>query len=317
MLAARVHRLARLSLAFFLCGLTTSRVSLLVHEYVGHLGVARLLGATDIEHRLFWFGGGWVSSRLPGGLGTELAVQLAGIVLELLSGAVALGAAARWRRPGLLRFGLCAFGAANLVHGAFYLATGVFEGYGDGRGLSDWLGEGLGRGAFVGAAAALALGGAFVAARVLARTLADELVRGGRMRGALRVSGCLVAAALAHGALTFGEQRLVSDPRYAHIMEKESQRQARLELERLIEESRGRGGPEPTAAELAALERMLAARYARFPLGPVLGAGIVLAALAGLASARLAQAPDAPLPTDLAPLGLACATALGAVILLG
>ncbi|HLU67457.1 MAG TPA: hypothetical protein VKZ63_14345 [Kofleriaceae bacterium] len=316
------RRTALLAAALLLIGLTVSRVSLVVHELLGHGAVAELVGADVRAWRLFWFGGGWVSYRwtAPPGTGAALAVTLGGVALE-----VALGAAALWlarRRPAgsRSRLALLSAGALDLLHAGFYLATGTHHGFGDGRFLHHLLGDA--RVLLVApAAAAVVAGGVFIAAR-LARELGGWIGAGG---AAARAGAILVAAGLAaagHGALTAGERALARDETYAGVMRHQSARDVDRDLRRFAREARSARGRPPTPAEIAAARAALEERHRRFPLRPALAGALALACLVGLARGVRAAPGCAAEPQrahrlrDLAPLALACAAAVALVALL-
>ena len=83
---------ARLCAVFFLTGLIASRLTLVLHELVGHGGMAALMGSRMVGYRLFLFGGGWVTYEWgpEKSAAASIAVSLTGIALELAVAAVAL-----------------------------------------------------------------------------------------------------------------------------------------------------------------------------------------------------------------------------------
>src|SRR5687767_7376990 len=81
--------------------LATSRLGLLVHELLGHGGVAVAAGGEVIEVRLFWFAGGWIRYTLPAHSPAWLAVWMGGIAIELVIG-IALVLAVRGGSLGRL-----------------------------------------------------------------------------------------------------------------------------------------------------------------------------------------------------------------------
>ena len=113
-------------------GLLWSRVTLVLHELLGHAVTASLFGARVTGYHLFVFAGGRVSYRFPDERpGPRLVTSLGGIALELLVGAVALALARRARRPAV-RYALASLAVIDAAHGAVYLARGTHYGYGDG-----------------------------------------------------------------------------------------------------------------------------------------------------------------------------------------
>ena len=296
----------RLAALLSLLGLTVSRIGLVLHEIAGHGGAAAAVGCRLTELRLFRFGGGYVGYECGAlGLAQELAIDLGGIALELAAGAGLLWLARR--RGGLLGLFAVATGLLFVLHALFYLATGVHYGGGDGRMLHGLLGAD--RAFLVLAASALLLGGSLVAGRQLGARLAAWVpARGWRARAATLAAAVLAAAAL-HGVLMRAEQALLADPVYAATFQPEHERQIAAQLERFEQAPR-------TPAERAVQQRALREQHAVFPLTPVLGVGIGLTALAGIAAAcrRSGAAPGAPLPTHaLRTAALACALSIALV----
>jgi hypothetical protein len=305
-----VAAFARLTALLLLVALAASRVGLVLHELGGHYGVARAFGCGLRELRLFAFGGGYVDTdcgRLTPA--RQLATDLGGIGVELVLGAL-LCALARRRRDGLAGLLLAAFGLLFVLHGLFYLVTGIHYGVGDGRALHQLLAARRRPLVAAGSAALLLL--CFGFARGLARRLARLLLQGGTHGRTAALGAAVLLAAGAHGALMESEQAWVADASYAAVFRPESER--RIEgLMRRFEAERPRA-PE----ELAAKRRALEARLAVFPLTPVLGAGIALAALAGFATALRRGAPEANgSPGDsLGAAALVCALSIALVLAL-
>jgi hypothetical protein len=283
-----------------------SRAGLVLHEIAGHGGVAAALGCRLTELRLFLFGGGWVSydcAELT--RAGDLAIDLGGIALELLASA-ALLALARGRRgvPGLLA---AAGGLLFALHALFYLVTGVHYGAGDGRGLHALLGPGPGRAALVAAGSAVLVAATFLAAQRLATRIGVWVPAQRPVARAALVAGAVLAAAALHGALLLAEQRWRADPVYAATFQPEHERAIAAQLERFTQAPR-------TAAEIAARRRALEARHAPFPLTPVLGAAMTLAALAGVVRSTRSAPPGPAEAVRLGPAAAACALALAAAL---
>jgi hypothetical protein len=275
-------KLARLSLLLFAIGLTASRAGVVLHELAGHFAVADATsdaGCRLTELRLFWFGGGWVSFECGARtLAQQLASDLGGIGAQLAAGAVLL-AVARWRRRGLLGLFAACFGLLFVLHGLFYLATGIHYGVGDGRTLHVLLASA--RAGWVAAASAALVALSFAFASDLGRRLAPLVaVSGGPWRGLGTVSAAIVLATALHGALMRAEQAWLADADYAATFRPQPQLEAEAALRR-FEAERPRATPEEVAAKRRAVE----AEHRIFPLRPVLGAGMAAAALAGLARA--------------------------------
>jgi hypothetical protein len=279
--------LVRLAALLFLLGLTASRVGLVLHELVGHWGIAHAVGCRHLgDVRLFAFGGGYVRYECPRlGAGAALAADVGGIGVELALGAL-LFAGARRAAGRLAGLAVAAVGLLWVVHGGFYLATGTWAGAGDGRLLYQRLGPA--RVPFVAAVSALLVAACFGFALDLGRRLAPAVAGVARpLRAAVVVGAILLAGAL-HGALTEGEQALVADSAYAATFRPEREVRIDAALRRY------RAAAPRTAAELATRRAALEARRRPVPLEPVLGAGMAVASLAGLVLALRRAPPDAP-----------------------
>jgi hypothetical protein len=287
-----------------LVGLTASRVGLVLHEVLGHGAVAAALGCRISELRLFLFGGGYVNytcAALP--LGAELAIDLGGIALEIALGTALLWIA-RGRRgvPGLFA---AAIGLLFVLHALFYLATGVHYGVGDGRALHRLLGPA--RVALVIATSLALVAASFVAGRRLGARVGAWVAAPRCATRIAIVAGAALAAAAVHGALMRAEQRWLADPVYAASFQPEHERQVAEEMRRFEEQPLA---PDQRLAQ----QRILEAQHAPFPLRPVLGIAIGLAALAGVA-ASTARPPAAPAePVRLAGPALACAASIALVL---
>jgi hypothetical protein len=278
-------------------------MGLVLHEIAGHGGAAAAVGCRLTELRLFLFGGGYVGYECGAlGLAQELAIDLGGIALELAAGAGLLWLARR--RGGLPGLFAAATGLLFVLHALFYLATGVHYGAGDGRMLHGLLGAN--RAFLVLAASALLLGGSLVAGRQLGARLAAWVpARGWRARAATLAAAGLAAAAV-HGGLMRAEQALLADPVYAGTFQPEHERQIAAQLERFERAPR-------TPTEVAVRRDALHRQHAVFPLTPVLGAGMALAALAGIGIASRRSglgAGVAPPARVLGAAALACALSI-------
>jgi len=265
----------RLCALLFLLGLTASRVGVVLHELAGHYGVAHAFGCSLTELRLFLFGGGFVDYACPPlAPAAQLATELGGIGVQAGIGAALVLLARRLVRGTWPRLVVASIGALFVLHGLFYLVTGVHYGVGDGRSLHILLGAA--RGAPVAAGSGLLVLGCFVAARGLAGLLAPWLPRAGAAaRAAFALAAIAVAAAL-HGAAFLAEQRVLADATYAESFRPQAAVEVERELRRFEREQ-----PRPPEA-IAARRRVLEAQHAPFPLRPVLGAAMGAAALAGL-----------------------------------
>lgn len=282
--ARRVTRpVLRLAALLAAAALTLSRLGLIVHEWVGHGGAAVACGGTITGVRLFWFAGGWVSYRVPEMTPAEdLAIALGGIAIESALGAALWLALRRRADPGpdagsglgsrIIRTA----GAALGVHAMFYLATGTWHGYGDGRVVRALAGDGRYPIAIAAGLAACAAG--WAGARHLFGALVAA-VPAPRLAGALLA---IAAAALVNAALYLGELGVRSrDTTYAVTMQREGERAAARDLARWVREQ-----PEPVSdAELAARANQLSREHREFPFAWLLAAATLAAITAGAIAA--------------------------------
>jgi hypothetical protein len=312
--------LPRLTLLLVCLGLTASRCGLILHEVVGHGGVAAALGGHVREITLFWFGGGWVKTATPdASRAAALAIQLGGIAVELLAGALLLLAArqldSRTAAPASRRriaADLVRLTSALFVaHALWYAATGTWHGFGDGVLLHDTLGT-------LRHPVALVLGGglcavAVIATRGLCRALAP-LVNGTNARRLALVLTAAAGAAAIHGALTYGEFTVRRDRTYRETMRTAEQRATDDRLARWRAEQLRRGRVPDDAETVARVRALTPPRP--FPFAKVLAA-VALAAV-GLGARSLRHAvlptPTGPSRPSLAALAVAFAVAAGSVL---
>lgn len=258
------------------CGLATSRLGLVVHELVGHGGTTLAVGGEVTDVWLFYFAGGWIRYRTPGG---ELAIALGGIAVEAVIG-VSMILLARHDRLGarIVR----AIGCALVIHATWYLAVGTWYGFGDGLRLHRTLGE---RAWLIAVpAGVVACVAAYGGARVVLGPLASTLP-GGR---AARIGGTVIAVLLAGGlqlGAALGEVALRRDAAYASVMKPERERVIAQELAVWTAEQQ-RAGREPSRAARDEMQAALEEKHRPFPFSYLLGACTVLAILAGAARSR-------------------------------
>ena len=106
---------------------------LVAHELVGHGGAALAVGGQVTEVQLFWFAGGWIRYDLPHrARAALLAIAMGGVAVELVAGtaAVARSSAATSLGPARSRARSARRSSSTR---RWYLATGAWHGYGDGR----------------------------------------------------------------------------------------------------------------------------------------------------------------------------------------
>lgn len=296
---------ARLTGLFAGIGLATSRFGLIAHELVGHGGFAIACGGTITDTRLFWFAGGWIRYELDEpSLGAQLAISMGGIAVEAVIGVALWFALARG--DSLARRLVRGVGAALVIHGGWYLATGTWHGYGDGVLLHRWLGDGRYPVAIL--TGLVACGVAYAGARLVLGALAAALPD-------KRLLGMAIAIVLAGSlqvGLALGEVRVRGDSTYGAIMKPERDRVIARELLEWQREQ-ARLGAEPTDEEREARARALAAQHRELPFAPVLAAMLVAAVALGARRARPAP-PDVLAPRLVAIAGGLAAGSIATVI---
>ncbi len=272
-----VLRLAGLLAAL---ALVASRLGLIGHELVGHGGTALVFGARITDVKLFWFAGGWILYHLDSpSLAATLAIAMGGIAMELVCGTTLWFAV---RGTGLGRRLVRGIGAALVVHGSWYLATGAWSGFGDGVVLYHLLGDA--RIPVAIAAGAITCLAAYAGTREVFGALVATLP-------ARRIGGVLVAIAFAaglHVALTVTELTLRRDSTYVAVMQPERERLVERDLAAWAAQQRERGveiTPHARASEAARLEAV----HRTFPFGWLLGCAVAVAVIAGVRRARPAD----------------------------
>jgi hypothetical protein len=301
-----VLRLTGLLLAL---ALATSRLGLLAHELVGHGGMAVAVGGEISEVQLFWFAGGWIRYHFatPPSIAAQLAISMAGIAVEALAGtALWLGV----RGDGLGRRLVRGVGTALVVHASWYLATGAWQGFGDGQLLHQVLGSA--RYPVAIAAGVFTCTGGFLGASSLVGPLRAT---------STSLLGLVAATVLAggiHATLAVGEIHVRRDATYATIMQPAHERQVDHDLARWAAYEATHGGEVTSAQserERARLERV----HRTFPFAWLLGACAVIAMLAGASRSLQRPQPGTTLPTALlvragATAAIAIATVIATVI---
>ena len=273
-----VLRLAGLLAAF---ALATSRLGLIGHELVGHGGIALAFGARITDVKLFWFAGGWILYHLDSpSLAASLAIAMAGIGMELVCGTVLWFAV---RGPGLGRTLVRGVGAALILHASWYLATGAFNGFGDGIILYHVLGDA--RIPVAIAAGVITCVAAYGGARGVFGTLVATLPT-------RRISGLVTALALAgglHVALTASELYIRRDPTYVAVMRPERERVVARDLAAWTARQQEQG-VEVTATARASEAARLEAEHRTFPFPWLLGIAVAVAVIAGARRTRVSEA---------------------------
>lgn len=305
--AATRRAALHLGATLFLIALLCSRLSLVLHELVGHGLAVRLAGGEVTQVRLFWFGGGFIGYRdLEAASPAALhAIAVGGIAVELAVAALALVALRRARVGRVAGLALWILATVDLLHAGLYLAGGTFHGYGDGQLLHAALGAG--RVPFAVAVGLSTVGAAYPLGRALGRRAASWVAVRGWRRAAL-LALALVGAGASHAALTWGELALRDDRTYATIKAPEVDRQVARELAEEIAEAEREGEPLDPAA-IAVREEALREERGEVPFAPILMLAVWATALAGgLRGAALAPPGEPPAARPL--VGLAAATAL-------
>jgi hypothetical protein len=272
-----MKRFLTLSTLLFALGLLASRTGLVLHEVGGHWGVAAAFGCELDEIHLFVFGGGWVDfdcARLAPA--QALAIDLGGIALQFAIAVPLLLLARRRPRSGV-GLACSVAGALFVVHGLWYLVTGMHYGVGDGRALHRMFAAQ--RGVLVAAGSVVLVaccgGGAFG----LGRRLSSRVVAGRWFARVAMLASAMLMAAAVHGALTWIELQLREDPVYAATFQPEHEQRIEVEMRRF--EAEQKRSPEQVVVQ----RQELASRYRVFPLKVVLGVAMAVAAIAGVAVA--------------------------------
>jgi hypothetical protein len=311
---AYAKRVALLAALLFLVALTTSRITLVLHEFAGHGGVAAVLGSTVDSYELFLFAGGHIRSvrAEPFTQVENISIALGGIAVQVLLGVIALLLARRCRRGSIAHIALHGYAGVVIIHGLFYLAAGTYHGYGDGWSLHRALGAERVYFAFPIALAVVAI--AYVATRHLVSILRSRL--SGDSRGA-QLAAVLVAGAIAaggHGALAFGELALRPDRTYQQVMTHQYEYDVRAALYEYMKQQE-HSGLVVTEADVAKQRRTLVKKHKPFPLNHVLGFLVGIAFLAAAIRSRQRDDIDAP-PVELRDLrwiATACGASLAVV----
>ena len=273
--AAGVNRpwwiaVVRLTVLLAAGGLAVSRTGLILHELAGHGGAAVAVGGTVTDAQLFWFAGGWIRYQVPDlTVVKDLTITLGGIAVEIALG-IALWVGLR-RPAGLGARILRTIGATLLVHAMFYLATGTWHGYGDGRLIHALAGDARYPIAITAGLVACAM--AWSGARGLFGALVAA-VPPPRLGGAILA---IAVAGLANLGLDLGELRLRRDATYAVTMQSERERVVARELA-----AWQRAQPAAISdAERESRARALLREHREFPFVRLLGAGLAVAVVAG------------------------------------
>ena len=277
------NEVLRLSVLLTCVALATSRVGLVAHELVGHGGTALAVGAHITDVRLFWFAGGWIHYQLvDGSLAALLAIAMGGIAVELVC-----GTAMFWLVRGDTfgrRIGR-GIGAALILHGSWYLATGAWSGFGDGQLLYRVLGDA--RYAVAIAAGAITCTAAFLGARGVFGALAGTVSQH-------RIVWTLVAIAVAAGihlGLALGEIHIRRDQAYVQVMQPERERIVARELATWTQAQGSAADDTAVAAERTRLEDA----HRTFPFAWLLGICAGISAILGARRSRLGEPLVLPL----------------------
>lgn len=269
-------------------GFTTSRIGLVVHEFVGHGGATLAVGGDVTDVHLFALAGGWIRYRLPAAGEGELVIAMGGIVVETVIGGALWLALSRRTQTLTVRI-VRAIGAALVIHAAWYLSTGTWHGYGDGTRLYRELGDS--RWIVAMPAGLVACVMAFFGARCVIGALAGTLAE-------RRVIGTVLALAIAGGVqigAAITEVRLRRDTTYTQTMRPERDRIVAREMA-AWEAEQAKRGAQADAEARRRMQEELARKNAVFPFIYVLGALIVVSVIAG---AWRAPRPEANLPARL------------------
>lgn len=215
----------RLSLVFSIAGLLASRIGLLVHEFIGHGGMAYALGGSVPHWRLFLFGGGWIQyNRDPWYTeAQELCVILGGVASELLFASVVW--AVSTRLSGFPKAMARIAAMLLCAHVCVYISTGTHYGYGDGSKLHALLSPLLRNALVTSLSLMMALLAYALAKQALLLAALLEIGSGNRRIGLTALA--VLVATIVHGGLYYGEQLIIDpDETYEATMLREVERRA-------------------------------------------------------------------------------------------
>lgn len=305
-----------------LVGLVTSRLTLVGHELAGHGGAVYAVGGSVETYQLFWFGGGWIEYDWTSerSVTDGLIVAMAGMAFEIVIGLGALAiATARIWSNSVARVTLEGFATLNLIHASFYLASGTYHGFGDGRLLAQQLGDD--RWLVVLPACVLVVALGYHLPMRLARRVASWF-RGSARARLVAVLGAAAIAAAGHGALTAAERAATDDAIYAGVMQHDSERKVEREVA-IYRQHQIRQGTVPSAEQLAEVRAKAEQAHRELPLRWILAGFLALACLAGtVVGVRGAEAaaargePPGPSRRELWGLTMAMAGAMTIIALL-
>lgn len=264
----------RLSLVFSIAGLLASRIGLLVHEFIGHGGMAYALGGKVPEWRLFLFGGGWIRyNRNPWySTGQEISIALAGCGSELIFAAVVWLVSTRLE--GVPRAMARIVAMLLCAHVCVYISTGTHYGYGDGMKLHGVLSPFLRHVLVVGLSLVMASLAYALAKQAL--LLAALLELGSGLRRIALAAAAVMVATVVHGSLYYGERAIIDpDQTYEAMMQREVERRAATYAARLKRERPA--GQTWTVQQEAKAKEAYVEKHEPWPLRPLL---VLLGALA-------------------------------------
>ena len=125
-------RILKITLFLFLTIFLTSRLGTLIHEGLGHALAAVIMGGNVTGMSINLFTTGSCSYDLPGsGLPQRAVVDLAGIVVNFLTGGASLLVLKRVRLQLEMRIILSVFAAVSIGSQLTYLVMGTYYGHGD------------------------------------------------------------------------------------------------------------------------------------------------------------------------------------------
>ncbi len=227
--ASDIRLFFRCTLVLFLLILLCGRFGLILHEYFGHGLAAILLGGGIESCRLFYFGGGWVDYVLrSNSFFPNLIVSLAGILIELFTGILLLILRKKISHP-LCQTIVTSLAVILIVHGFFYLATGIYYGSGDGAMLySNSVPIRL-------TGTAIFFTAACVSAFILSREFSDSLESWLGIKCAcspfLTFAGAAVLASMLHLGISVIEIKTVPNVRFYQVMRPVYQERIMQELQ--------------------------------------------------------------------------------------
>lgn len=276
------------SLLLFMLLLFCGRLGLLLHEFIGHGLLAKILQLEIRGWHLFLFGGGRISYAGESSPLASFLISSGGVVVELLAGVLLLGLGC-WKSLSLhLRRLSSCLSVVLIIHALFYLQDSLWYRYGDGQHiiqLSHWT-NGISEAGI--ALLILLLLSTHLLFRSHARPLIIWIQRNENASLNITFILAVLCAILLHGTLTYTEERWFHDQSYTQIMKKAHDKK--------VEDALHKYKQDPTLPQdkesIEKVRKQLEKKHAPFPIRWLTFPGLVLAALSGFYRSRKTEEAD-------------------------